>query len=592
MNKLKTFLMQYPLETVLILLATAAEIIIQCNTPAKTNKILFEMFLILEISIPFVLAISIWQKKISSQFSKWNAILMQLAVLLFSSLYIIAIYPQYIKYLSDAITPRLTYEILVPIVLGFIIVIHTLYKKQLMGDTENERYINTLFYILFAIIIGLIYGLAVFIGLEIANLAIENLWGYPVWLEDINLQLILFILVFNFIAYKVASNYVNLKAPSIIIKGITLIKSFVKYLLIPLYILYTIILYPYIIKILITGKWPSNTITPLALTYAIIGFIIIMTLHSILTQNKQKIVSGLISPIILMQLYGIYIRMHAYGITVNRLELFFVGVTILLLSLYMTILPNPKFITISYAIVILTLLTPISFLISQQDQIHRYYKFLQAKGFNIKNGKVYPSPNQLTIHDDDSYKIGDYISYFYNYYGLSSFNNTLDRSTYLQLKEFIKQKQYFSFYDFHKKYLQLLNVEVQGYYTELSNEETNFPRTYDLSDIYSADLNFQFFPTPITINKLETVTYNNAYIQPQNNRWILYTETNTFLIPDAVKSYLTQDEDYYYDPKIIVLRSQDQKDEYLFIKKMTFQQKDSSQQIEVNDLEGILMYTE
>ncbi len=284
--------------------------------------------------------------------------------------------------------------------------------------------------------------------------------------------------------------------------------------------------------------------------------------------------------------------MHAYGITVNRLELSFVGITILLLSLYIAILPKPKFIAISYAIVILTLLTPLSFLISQQDQIHRYYNFLQAKGFNIKDGKVYPSSNQLTIHDDDSYKIGSYISYFYNYYGLSSISNTLDRSTYLQLKEVVKQKQHFSFYDFHEKYLQLLNVEVQGYYTELHNEAKNFPRTYDLSDIYSADLNFQFFPTPVTIKKLESVTYNNSYIQQQNNHWILYTETNAFLVPNTVKSYLMQSEDYYYEPKVIVLQSEDQRNEYLFIKKISFQQKASSQQIEVSDLEGILMYTE
>ena len=94
------------------------------------------------------------------------------------------------------------------------------------------------------------------------------------------------------------------------------------YLLFPIYGLLLLILYLYIIKIICTGEMPVGTMNWYA-SFALLGFVFFFGMLS--TQNRMPLFAHflrwgllLFLPILIVQLYGVYLRYAAYGLTTPR----------------------------------------------------------------------------------------------------------------------------------------------------------------------------------------------------------------------------------------------------------------------------------
>ncbi len=606
MNKFKNFFLKYPLETLLITLSTIAAIILDFNAYSKINLqlLVYSSFGLIMV-VPFVFAISLLKQSPRFVRSKNMLNIVYVVIIILSYIYMYLILPPiFIKpdrpnlpvygrhsYTNYIERPQFLYEFFMPILLGILALILVAYftnpKHQ---KAPSKTYLNIVLRLLISIALGFVYGLAVFIGLEIAHMGIRALWGSLLERVDISWHRVILLISFNFIANKVAINTFGIKSNEFVLQVTSWIKNFVKYVLIPLFILYSIILYPYVAQILITGKWPSNTVTPLSLVYSFIAIIIITILYFDLSKNQKRIIASLLPVIILMQLYGLYLRISAYGLTVNRAELFLLGIILLLIAFYFIFSKNTKLIITTYAGLVFVLLTPAVFYVSKIDQLSRFYKKLESVGIKIENNKIIPADTNLGVKIQKYWELYADVKHLWNYYGLSILKDMLSTKS---LNGFLKKTKD-NFYFYADSFLDWLHIS-----DELSikpNQKSSvYIRTYRLNRLIpestwdNFNLGFKFFKTPLTIKELELVEYKNSYIQKENNKYILYTETDSFLVPQEIVNYLTAG-DFYRNPQVILLKSNDNINTYYLITSCDLVKRQSSDKIEVRNLIGILIY--
>lgn len=608
MNKFRKFILTFPLETLLITLSTIAGIILNFNIYSKfLLQLLVYSSLGFVIAVPLVFAVSLLKESPVFKFSKKLLLGVQIIAIILSYLYMYwALPPIFIKpdggnlpsygehsYIGYTDRPQFLYDFFMPILLGILLVILVAYLIASKREEGASRtYLNIILRFFVSIALGFIYGLAVFIGLEIAYMGIDALWGNLLQNIDISWHLVIFLIAFNFIAYKVAIDNFGTKSNKLALQIAPWVNNFVKYVLGPLFLLYSIILYPYIAKILITGKWPSNTVTPLALVYSALAIIIIAVLWFELSQKQRRFITALVIPVILMQLYGLYVRIAAYGLTVNRFELLILGIIILLLSFYLTAIKKSRLIITLYLGLVFVLFTPLAFYISKVNQLQSFYNQLNEVGIKTKNGKIVIPTHYVIVKNDKYWDLIKSAQYIWNYYGVSALNRMLTKES---LDAFWAKVKYdFDVYSF----LRWLHIREEYSYLNTTNNQIEYSKAYRLDDLLDGQysgmtsylLSFRYFKTPITIYQLESVEYEDAYIKYEQNKWILYTETNAFLIPQDEMHYLTH-EDYYKDPEVIFVKSIEDADTYYLITKIILTKEKGSNKIDVEGLAGIMIYT-
>lgn len=156
---------------------------------------------------------------------------------------------------------------------------------------------------------------------------------------------------------------------------------------IPLLCAYTLVLYAYFLKILITFTWPSGQIGPMVLIYSIVG-LIIFVLASLL-ENKfalfyRRFFPLILIPIVVMQLVSIGIRINSYGITASRYYIlmfaifsFFAGIMLIVKKIF----HNGHLVLFAAVLGVISIIPPVdAFTISRISQISRLEGILNREG--------------------------------------------------------------------------------------------------------------------------------------------------------------------------------------------------------------------
>lgn len=202
-------------------------------------------------------------------------------------------------------------------------------------------------------------------------------------------------------------------------------KILVLYIVMPLITIYTIILYIYFAKIIITVKWPVGLVSHLVLWYSVISASVLFFISPIYKENNfsnkfMKLLPKSILPLMILMFFSIAIRINAYGITENRYYVIALSFWVFGVMIYFSLTKNFKNIflpvTLSIIIFISVLGGPLSsYKISILSQNLRLEKILINNNM-LKDNNIIKSSS---ISETDKNEINSILNYFNKDHNLS-----------------------------------------------------------------------------------------------------------------------------------------------------------------------------
>lgn len=209
------------------------------------------------------------------------------------------------------------------------------------------------------------------------------------------------------------------------------LEVFVKYILIPLVLLYLTILYAYGGKILIEWELPKGWVSYLVTALALLGFVV-----QIIINPVQKIMKSwtirvfhplfyiLLLPLVALLFVAIYRRVSDYGITENRYFVIALAFWILAMALYLLLAKNRRLILLPISLFLLALLTSFGYWGAISVSLRSQYGQFQNVLETVRANENVASPEQ---HE----QLRSILEYMYNRRSLSK----LDPITNLALEE-------------------------------------------------------------------------------------------------------------------------------------------------------------
>lgn len=195
-------------------------------------------------------------------------------------------------------------------------------------------------------------------------------------------------------------------------------KILMLYIIMPLISIYTIILYIYFAKIIITRQWPEGLVSHLVLWYGVISAGTLF-LTSPVKENSPwvskfvKVFPKAILPLIVLMFISMGIRVNAYGITENRYFVLALGIWVFGIMAYYSIIKKVKNIILPISLAIITFISicgPLSsYSLSKYSQNKRFEKFL-IKNNMIENGKIVKAIDPVS--KDDQIELNSILDYF------------------------------------------------------------------------------------------------------------------------------------------------------------------------------------
>lgn len=204
------------------------------------------------------------------------------------------------------------------------------------------------------------------------------------------------------------------------------LKILLAYIVIPLIGIYTIIMYSYFIKVILTKDWPEGMVGNLILWYSIISIVVLFLTYPLKEKNKYvrifvNILPKAILPLMIMLYISIGIRINAYGLTENRYYVVIAATWVALNMIYLSLIKQTRnvIIVISLSIFIfLSVAGPLSsYSLSKQSQNDRLESILK-KNDMLENNIIIAKEN---ISVEDKAKISSVVQYFnskYNFKGM------------------------------------------------------------------------------------------------------------------------------------------------------------------------------
>jgi hypothetical protein len=298
------------------------------------------------------------------------------------------------------------------------------------------------------IIISAIFSGALFLGLSLAIVAINELFEIKIH-EELYFEMLITIGgIFNtlFFANGIPENLDELELMNEYPKAL---KVFAQYILLPLLSLYLVILYIYGGKIIIQSNWPKGMVSYLIICISTIGILTFLLLHPF-AQNKEsnwmkkaeRLFYLLMLPLIIMLFTAIFMRIDDYGITINRYFVLALGIWLSIVALFSLFFKtNIKFIPLSLAaIILLSSFGPWGvFSVSEHYQVKRLKQILE-KNKILVNGKIAnetlwtkdsttsfkntkPYLNDTKLNDSLRNEVRSMLDYLDEYHGFTAIND-------------------------------------------------------------------------------------------------------------------------------------------------------------------------
>lgn len=205
----------------------------------------------------------------------------------------------------------------------------------------------------------------------------------------------------------------------------SVLKVLFVHILIPLLSVYTVILYAYFAKIIITQTWPIGLVAHLVLWFALCSTLLIFILHPLRKQNGiaewfSKLFPWLILPLIVMMFVAMGKRIEAFGITENRYYVLVAGLWVTGSMLYYCFTKRPRNVLLPASLALIAVLAVTgpwsSFTVSKHSQNNRLVALL-SKYELLEDNSIIPRP-QLSA--EAKQEISSVIAYFRDNHSLQN----------------------------------------------------------------------------------------------------------------------------------------------------------------------------
>ncbi len=256
---------------------------------------------------------------------------------------------------------------------------------------DSKAYWNYLKFICIAIGRSLLFSGVLYLGLVLALAAIQALFDVDIKPKRYG-QLFIFCLgIINTWTYL--SDF-----PKDVLKQITInynkaLEVFVKYILIPLVILYLVILYAYTIKIIWEWSLPKGWVSYLVTALSFLGFIIQVMVNPIQKTIRSWVINKFypwfyifLFPLIVILFIAIFRRIGDYGITENRYFVLIIAFWILGMVLFLLLSKNKQLKVLPISLCVLALLSSFgfwgTFSVSKNSQVKQFQKVFHQVSVN------------------------------------------------------------------------------------------------------------------------------------------------------------------------------------------------------------------
>ncbi len=260
---------------------------------------------------------------------------------------------------------------------------------------HKQSYSNYLKSIFVAIVRSAFFSLILYLGITLALLAFDNLFNVKI---DGKRYFQIFV-----ICVGIVNTWIYLSDfPKNIYDKTKLdynkaLEVFVKYILIPLVILYLIILYAYGFKILLQWDLPKGWVSYLVIALSFLGFVIQILINPVQKTIDSRAIKKfypwfyrLLLPLIVLLFVAIFRRIIEYGFTENRYFVLVLACWILGITGYILFSKNKQIRVIPLSLSLITLLVSFgfwgAFSVSSKSQLHRFenlFATMKSKDFTI-----------------------------------------------------------------------------------------------------------------------------------------------------------------------------------------------------------------
>ncbi len=394
---------------------------------------------------------------------------------------------------EDAFTPIHSIIIFVSMVLSHLLVSFVPFVEK-EPEINFWQYNKSLFVnsVLTVIFTGVLVG-----GILLAILAIDQLFGIE---TDYSVYMKSFLFLSNFGSTLIFLLFCNsgLKHLEQKEEYPSVLKFFTQFVLIPLLIIYTIILYAYSAKIIMQWELPRGWVSYLILAYSIVGILALLLVHPLKENHSKswvklfsKIFYYALIPLLGLLYVAIFTRVLAYGFTEPRYYVLLLAIWLTVVAVYFIIAAKPsiKFIPISmFVFGLSSLVLPYfnAFSVSVRSQKDQFVKILEQnqlleKGVinfdkRISLSVVYDISDEVYFLQERNEK--EWIKKYIDKKHLNQFNDSysvasLFANTYSE--EGVKGDDYYTFYLTSKRKI----IDLENYQYML---EGSLPDKYQIGE--------------------------------------------------------------------------------------------------------------
>ncbi len=278
--------------------------------------------------------------------------------------------------------------------------------------------------LLMRIITTLVYTVVLYAGLSLALAALDNLFGINVPGKRYAELWFIILGLFNTWSFLagIPENLDQLEASTDYPRGI---KIFAQYILFPLVLVYLIILYAYLAKILISWNWPQGWVSRLILGFSTTSIFSLLLLYpirerveNIWIKTASRWFYVVMIPLVVMLLLALWRRISEYGITEGRYIATVLGLWLGGIVLYFILSKTKSIKAIPGSLCVLALLISFgpwgAFTISEKSQVDRLQEFL-INNHILVDGRIQKAASPVS--QDDSRQISSILSYLHDIHG-------------------------------------------------------------------------------------------------------------------------------------------------------------------------------
>lgn len=205
----------------------------------------------------------------------------------------------------------------------------------------------------------------------------------------------------------------------------TVLKVLLLYIVLPIILIYTFILYVYFLKTLYTWKWPEGTVSHLVLWYSVFSAGVIFLISPLLQENKfVQFFTGwfpkLVLPGIVVMFMAMAVRINAYGVTENRYFVVALGLWVFGVMLYYSLTKGFRNIVLPASLALVALLSVFgpwsAYTVSTSSQNTRFEALVSE--YNMIDGSSLHKPKE-EISLKDKKALISILEYFDGSHSLS-----------------------------------------------------------------------------------------------------------------------------------------------------------------------------